>query len=154
MSMARAWKRMFAGMPVIMTQAGARPRTHRVFPRRARRADPRTLAARTSRSTFAEHLFLAATHSVQYGLSFQTNIWFSSQNRNETETHYPLGMFMDRFVAPQAPGLLMLHAAGNVFVRDLAPGQTILIKPTALVFKDPSVQMHLHFERLGSSPPG
>ena len=55
-------------------------------------------------------------------------------------------MFMDRFSAPQAPGLLLLHAAGNVFVRDLAPGQTILVKPTALIFKDPSVQMQLHFE--------
>jgi uncharacterized protein (AIM24 family) len=48
----------------------------------------------------------------------------------------------------------LLHAAGNVFVRELAPGQTILVKPTALVFKDPSVQMALHFERpsTGFSP--
>ena len=28
-------------------------------------------------------------------------------------------------------------------------GETILIKPTALIFKDPTVQMHLHFERPG-----
>ena len=59
-------------------------------------------------------------------------------------------MFMDRFSAPQAPGLLILHAAGNVFVRDLAPGQTILVKPTALIFKDPSVEMQLHFEHPSS----
>jgi uncharacterized protein (AIM24 family) len=58
-------------------------------------------------------------------------------------------MFMDRFTAPQAPGLLLLHAAGNVFVRQLADDETILVKPTALVFKDPTVQMHLHFERPG-----
>ena len=57
---------------------------------------------------------------------------------------------MDRFGSAQAPGLLLLHAAGNVFVRELAPGQTILVKPTALVFKDPSVQMMLHFERPAS----
>jgi uncharacterized protein (AIM24 family) len=57
---------------------------------------------------------------------------------------------MDRFAAAQTPGLLLLHAGGNVFVRDLAYGQTILVKPTALVFKDPIVQMHLHFEHPGA----
>ncbi len=44
------------------------------------------------------------------------------------------------------PGLLLLHSPGNTFIRDLAPGQTILIQPSALLYKDPSVQMHLHFE--------
>ncbi|HEV2448337.1 MAG TPA: hypothetical protein VGS58_20535, partial [Candidatus Sulfopaludibacter sp.] len=29
-------------------------------------------------------------------------------------------------------------------------GQTILVKPTALVFKDPSVSMQLHFEHPGA----
>ncbi len=96
-----------------------------------------------------EHLFLTATASVTYDW-FQTNVWFTTRNGNDTETHYPVGMFMDRFSAPQVPGLLLLHAAGNVFVRELAPGQTILVKPSALVFKDPSVEMHLHFEQPGS----
>ena len=53
---------------------------------------------------------------------------------------------MDRFAAPQSPGLLLLHAGGNTLVRELAPGQTILVKPTALVYKDPTVGMQLHFE--------
>ena len=48
------------------------------------------------------------------------------------------------------PGLLLLHAAGNVFVRELGQGETILIKPRSLIFKDPTVQMHLHFEDAGS----
>jgi uncharacterized protein (AIM24 family) len=55
-------------------------------------------------------------------------------------------MFLDRFSASKMPGLLLLHASGNVFIRQLAPGQSILIKPTALIFKDPSVSMQLHFE--------
>jgi uncharacterized protein (AIM24 family) len=93
-----------------------------------------------------EHLFLAATGNVHYDW-FQTNIWFQTRSGNDTETRYPLGQFMDRFGSAHAPGLLLLHAAGNVFVRELAQGQTILVKPTALVFKDPSVQMALHFER-------
>jgi uncharacterized protein (AIM24 family) len=33
-----------------------------------------------------------------------------------------------------------------VFVRELGPGETILVKPTALIFKDPAVEMQLHFE--------
>jgi uncharacterized protein (AIM24 family) len=92
-----------------------------------------------------EHLFLAATGNVAYDW-FQTNVWFQTQSGDDKETHYPVGMFMDRFSSPQTPGLLLLHAGGNIFVRELAPNQTILVKPSALIFKDPSVQMHLHFE--------
>ena len=46
--------------------------------------------------------------------------------------------------------LLLLHAGGNAFIRQLAPGQSILIKPTALLFKDTSVQLQLHFEYPGT----
>src|SRR5262249_17067855 len=96
-----------------------------------------------------EHLFLAATGNITYDF-FSTNIWYSTRNDNETETHYPVGYLMDRFTARQTPGLLLLHAHGNVFVRELGPGDSILVKPAALIFKDPSVQMHLHFEDAGS----
>jgi uncharacterized protein (AIM24 family) len=147
MSLAGAWKRMFAGMPLIMTQAVGPG--HIAFSK----DDPGELIPvplQPGQSLdVREHLFLAATSNVEYDW-FQTGIWFTTQKGNESETHSPLGGFMDRFTAPRAPGLLMLHAAGNVFVRELGPGQTILIKPTALVFKDPAVQMHLHFERPGT----
>jgi len=92
-----------------------------------------------------EHFLLAATSQVEYGW-VNSNIWFSTKNGDDTETHYPLGMTLDRFSAPKMPGLLLLHASGNVFVRHLNPGQSILIKPTALIFKDPTVSMQLHFE--------
>jgi uncharacterized protein (AIM24 family) len=147
MSLAGAWKRMFAGMPLIMTQAQGPG--HIAFSK----DNPGELISIPLQPgqtlDVREHLFLAATTSVAYDW-FQTNIWFKTQSGNDTETHYPIGMFMDRFGAPQTPGLLLLHASGNVFVRDLAPGQTILVKPTSLIFKDPSVQMHLHFEQPGS----
>jgi uncharacterized protein (AIM24 family) len=55
-------------------------------------------------------------------------------------------VLMDRFSSPASPGLLLLHAGGSLLVRQLAPGEAILVKPTALVFKDPSVQMQLHLE--------
>jgi len=93
-----------------------------------------------------EHLFLVATSSVSYDW-FNSGIWFTTRGGDDSETHYPLGQFMDRFFAPQYPGLLLLHSAGNGFVRYLAQGETILVKPTSLLFKDPTVQMQLHFER-------
>jgi len=92
-----------------------------------------------------EHFLLAATNQVDYGW-VNSNIWFNTQNGDDTETHYPIGMTLDRFSASKMPGLLLLHASGNVFVRQLAAGQSILIKPTALIFKDPTVSMQLHFE--------
>jgi uncharacterized protein (AIM24 family) len=65
---------------------------------------------------------------------------------NETEWHYPVGRYMDRFSAGETPGLLLLHAGGNAFVRTLAAGETIMVKPPALLFKDPAVGMQLHVE--------
>ena len=54
-----------------------------------------------------EHLFLAATNTAGYDW-FQTNIWFRSKSADDTETHYPVGMFMDRFssVRPSNPTAL------------------------------------------------
>ena len=147
MSLSGMWKRMFAGMPLVMTEA--RGPGHIAFSRDAPGELIPVPLQQGQELDVREHLFLAATSNVQYDW-FQTNVWFTTQQGNDSETHYPIGMFMDRFTAPRDPGLLMLHAAGNVFIRELGPGETILIKPTALVFKDPSVQMHLHFERPGS----
>lgn len=144
MSLAGAWKRMFAGMPLIMTQAQGPG--HIAFSRDA----PGEMIALPIQPgevvDVREHLFLMATNSIAYDW-FSTNIWFTNKPDDDTETHYPVGMYMDRFTASQTPGLLLLHASGNVFIRELAPNQTILVKPTALIYKDPSVQMQLHFER-------
>jgi uncharacterized protein (AIM24 family) len=143
-SLRGGWKRMFAGLPLIMLQAQGPG--HIAFSRDA----PGEMVALPihpgQEVDVREHLFLVATSTVTYDW-FQTGVWFTTGSGNDTETHYPLGMYMDRFMAPQTPGLLLLHAAGNVFVRELAPNQTILIKPTALIFKDPQVTMHLHFEQ-------
>jgi len=144
MSLKGAWKRLMAGMPLIMTQAEGPGRI--AFSRDA----PGELIAlplqRGQSVDVREHLFMVATGAVTYDW-FPSNIWFTTQEGNETETHYPLGMMLDRFQAPETPGLLLLHAGGNVFVRTLGPSETILIKPTAFLFKDPSVHMRLHIER-------
>ena len=147
MSLKGGWKRAMAGMPVFMTQAKGPGRI--AF---SRDAPGELLAIPIQRGhslDVREHMMLAATSHVAYDFT-NTNIWFTTKNGDETETHYPIGMFLDRFSAPNNPGLLLIHASGNVFVRTLAPGQSILIKPTALIFKDPSVNMQLHFEHPNS----
>lgn len=147
MSLAGAWKRMFAGLPLIMTQAEGPG--HIAFSKDAP-GELIPVALQPGQSfDVREHMLLTATSNVTYDW-FQTGIWFETKDGDETETHYPLGRFMDRFTSPTSPGLVLLHAAGNIFVRSLAPGETILIKPSALVFKDPGVRMHLHFEHPGS----
>ncbi len=142
-SLAGGWKRLMAGMPLIMTQAQGPG--HIAFSRDAP-GEMIALPIQPGQGVdVREHLFMLATNSVAYDW-FSTNIYYTTQSGDDKETHYPVGMFMDRFQAPQSPGLLLLHASGNVFVRELAANQPILVKPTALIFKDPTVQMQLHFE--------
>src|SRR6267378_6374361 len=125
MSLKGAFKRLLSGMPLVMTQAQGPG--HIAFSRDA----PGEMIALPLQPGQAvdvrEHLFLVATSNITYDW-FQSNIWFTTGG-NERETHYPLGMFMDRFYAPATPGLLLLHSAGNAFVRELGPDQTILVKP-------------------------
>ena len=144
MGLKGAWKRMLAGMPLIMTQAAGPGHIafSRDFP-----GELISLPLQPGQTVdVREHLFMVATSAVTYDW-FQSNIWFTTKSGDETETHYPLGMYLDRFGAPAAPGLLLLHAGGNVFVRRLEPGQTILVKPTAFLFKDTTVSMRLHIEK-------
>lgn len=143
MPLKSGWKRLIAGMPLVMTQA--------VGPGRIAfsKDKPGELIAipldRGQMLDVREHVFMIATRAVAYDW-FNPGIWYKSQQGNDSELHHPIGMFMDRFCAESAAGLLLLHGAGNVFVRDLAAGQHILIKPTSLLFKQPSVSMNLHFE--------
>lgn len=138
-----AWKRLFAGMPLIMTQAQGPG--HIAFSE-DRPGELIALPLQPGQAVdVREHRFLTATQAVEYDW-LTTGIWFKTKAGNDTETHYPIGSFIDRFSSPRTPGLLLLHAGGNVFVRTLQPGQTILVKPTAWIFKDPTVGMNLHLE--------
>lgn len=144
MSLKGAWKRMLSGMPLIMTQAHGPG--HIAF---SRDEPGEMIALPLQPHQFVdvrEHIFMVATSNVQYDW-INSGIWFTTRSGNESETHYPLGMFLDRFTAGNVPGLLLLHGAGNVFVRTLAQREMILVKPTAFLFKDTTVQMQLHIER-------
>jgi uncharacterized protein (AIM24 family) len=148
MSLKGAWKRMFAGLPLVMTQAMG---PGRIAFSKDQPGELIGLPLQAGQAVdVREHVFMVATHSVAYEW-FNAGIWFQTTNGKDSETHYPIGRFMDRFCAVSAPGLLILHGAGNVFVRTLAPGQSFLIKPSSLLFKDLSVRMNLHFEHPGGA---
>jgi uncharacterized protein (AIM24 family) len=143
MRMASGWNRMLAGMPLIMMTA--RGPGHIAFS-----ADHpgETLAVPLQHNQavdVVEHRFLVATANVTYQWE-NSGIWFATQKGDDQEYHYPLGRTMDRFWAQGGPGLMLLHAPGNTFIRDLGPGERILIQPSGLIWKDPTVRMTLHFE--------
>jgi uncharacterized protein (AIM24 family) len=89
-----------------------------------------------------EHAFLLASHHIAYSyirIQGLRNILLGGQ-----------GMFMDRFVTTDQPGLLLLHGYGNVFERYLRPGESVLLEPGAFLYKDASVQMNVETQKLTS----
>jgi uncharacterized protein (AIM24 family) len=138
MPIAGAFTRLMAGLPIIMTEAHGPG--HIAFSR----DEPGEMVAiplQPGQSIdVREHLFLAATRHVAY-YYVATACWYETGGEHGTETHYPAGQYLDRFTARDGPGLLLLHASGNVMVRELAAGQTLMLKPAALVYKDPSVNL-------------
>jgi uncharacterized protein (AIM24 family) len=87
-----------------------------------------------------EHAFVLASHHISYSyvrIQGLRNILYGGQ-----------GMFMDRFVTTNVPGLLLLHGYGNVFERILKAGESILIEPGAFLYKDASVTMDIQSVQL------
>lgn len=149
MSMAGGWNRKLAGLPLVMMRAAGPGHV-------ALSADaPGEVVAiplpAGGEVWVREHAFLAATGSIAYTWQ-RSGIWYVTGTGDDRETHYPLGYAIDRFAAAHGPGLLLLHAPGNTFVRDLAPGEPICVQPGALLYKDPSVgmQLHLEYPRMGA----
>lgn len=143
MSMAGGWKRMLAGLPIIMTQASG-PGHVALSDDHAGELIALPLAP-GQQIWVREHRFLAASGNMTYGFT-PTGIWITTGSGNDAKTSYPLGYFGDIFSAQSGPALVLLHAPGNTFVRDLAAGESILLQPSALLYRDVSVQMHLHIE--------
>src|SRR5260370_8285787 len=80
-----------------------------------------------------EHAVLLASHSIQYS--------FVRIKGLANVLHGGSGMFMDRFITAQYPGLLMLHGNGDVLERMLRPGEKIMAEPGGFLYKDSTVQM-------------
>jgi uncharacterized protein (AIM24 family) len=143
MGLRGGWKRAMAGMDVHMLTATG---PGHVAISRDHPGEMLAIPVHPARSIdVREHMFMAATNSVVYDW-FDSGVWFQTREGSETETHYPLGRFMDRFAAPQMPGLLLIHTHGNAFVRQLGPSESILVQPMSLVYKETTARCQLHFE--------
>src|SRR5215467_13865 len=103
MPMKGAWKRMRAGMPLVMMRAQGPG--HIAFS-----ADHpgETLAVPLVPGRaidVAEHHFLVATGNVNYDWK-NCNVWFTKRDDDSEEWHYPLGQTLDKFTATGTNGLL------------------------------------------------
>ena len=103
-------KRALAGMPFVVSIASGQGRI--AFSRDAAGELVVLPLHPTHELDVREHAFLLASHSIDFSytrVQGLRNILFGGQ-----------GMFMDRFVTRDQPGLLILHGYGNVFERRLA----------------------------------
>lgn len=142
MPLAGAWRRFFAGLPIVMAQA--RGPGHIAFSLDAP-GELIALPLDAGQSVeVREGSFLVATGQIHYDW-FSSGVWYGTSG----STHYPVGRFMDRFTAVDRHGLLLLHGIGNVFVRRLDGRQSLLVKPPSLIYKDPGVTMSIYIEHPG-----
>jgi len=143
MSLAGGWKRVMAGLPLVMLQ-GQGPGHIALADNHA--GDIVVLPLHQGQRIWVrEHRFLAATGNVKYDWA-NNDVWFVTGTGDDRRTHYPMGPFGDIFSAAGAPGLLLLHSPGNTFIRDLAPGENLLIQPSSLLYRDATVGVRLHLE--------
>ena len=144
--MPKDWVRKRAGIPLVMMEAAGPGRVA------VSEDDPGEIIAVPLDAGHSidvvEHHFLAATATVSYE-QFGGGIWWSIGKGSGRRWFHPLGSYLDRFSAEQR-GLLLLHARGNAFIRDLAADERIYVVPRALVYKDRSVHMNIHMERPAS----
>jgi uncharacterized protein (AIM24 family) len=143
MSMRGGWKRMMAGMPLVMVEAHG-PGQLAISDNHA--GEVIALPLQHGQQMWVrEHRFLCATGNIRYDWD-QNHVWYVTGTGDDQETHYPMGQYGDIFTAADRPGLLLLHAPGNTFIRDLRQGESLLVQPSSLLYRDISVQVHLHLE--------
>jgi uncharacterized protein (AIM24 family) len=175
MPLAKAWARQRAGLPLVMLQAAGpgrvafshdEPGELIALPLQAGAAvDVREHALLVATSGVGYDWFQTDVWFVTTGVKKQDQsggasllkmgldlAGVASGDRHEERRddqpawHYPMGQYMDRFQAGDRPGLVMVQVGGNAYTRELAEGESILVKPPALLFKDPGVSMQLHVE--------
>jgi uncharacterized protein (AIM24 family) len=143
MKMAGGWNRKLAGMPLIMMEATG-PGHIALSDNHA--GEVIALPLRAGQNMWVrEHRFLCATGYINYTWD-NTGVYYETGTGDDREYHYPMGQFGDVFTAQKGQGLLLLHAPGNVFIRDLKHGERLTIQPSSLLYRDTSVRVNLHLE--------
>ncbi|HEY7123064.1 MAG TPA: AIM24 family protein [Ktedonobacterales bacterium] len=124
-------KRLFAGLQVFISTAQGPGNI--AF---SREAPGQIVALRLRPGQMVEvreHQFLCASSNVNYDFTFVKGVGSILFSRT--------GIFIDQFMAQQGEGILFLHAYGNHFEKELAPGETLDVEPGGWLWKDASVQM-------------
>ena len=135
-----ALKRMVAGMQVFVTEASGDGMI--AF---SRDGAGHILAMHMEKGRelhVREHQFLAATSTIDY--SFERVKGVANMLFGGT------GFFIDKFHSHAGDGILWLHGYGNVFEKELRAGESIDIEPGGWLYKDASVRMETHVDRLTS----
>jgi uncharacterized protein (AIM24 family) len=86
--------------------------------------------------------FLCATGNVKYQ-------WRPSEVSYITmaaELEYPAGRYLLNLTAAGRQGLVLLHASGDAFTRDLADSESVLVSPASLLYWEDTVDLSLHLE--------
>jgi uncharacterized protein (AIM24 family) len=170
MPMSKPWTRHRAGLPMVMARAHGTG--HIAFSHHT----PGEILAIPLQAGAAidvcEQRLLVATHAIAYDWT-ESGVFYSTsgrdaadsgagagllrmglelagqddeRRRDETVWHYPMGRYLDRFTADDQPGLVLIGVGGNAYTRTLADGESLLVKPPAVLFKDPGVTAQLHVE--------
>ena len=134
-----AMKRMLAGMQVFVTEASGDGQI--AFSRDGAGHIVPIHLSTGQELHVREHQFLAATANVDYTferVKGAANILFGGT-----------GFFIDKFHS-HGDGILWLHGYGNVFEKELKPGESIDVEPGGWLYKDPRVHMETNIARLST----
>ena len=139
-SLKGAFKRMFAGLPIFMTEATGTGQI--AFSRDGAGHILPIHLGHNEELHVREHQFIAATDNISYAAEMVkgvTNILLGGN-----------GFFIDKFRAEGGEGILWLHGYGNVFEVTLAAGEQIDVEPGAWLYKDPSVVQNVIVTKLST----
>jgi uncharacterized protein (AIM24 family) len=126
-------KRMLSGMPFVLSVARGPGRV--AFSRDAPGEVVVIPVDAPAEVDVREHALLLATATLSY--TFEKLPGLRAMLMAST------GMYLDRYAAQGAPGLVILHGYGNVFQRALGEGETILVEPGGFLYKDSTVAIEV-----------
>jgi uncharacterized protein (AIM24 family) len=135
-----AFRRVLAGMPVVMTEAQGAGRI--AFSRDGAGHVFGIHLTHGQGIEMREHQFLAATSTIDYN--------FTRVKGAANMLLGGTGFFIDHFTAAHGDGIVWVHGYGNVFEITLHSGEQIDIEPGGWIYKDRTVTMETQFQKLST----
>ena len=91
----------------------------------------------------AAHHLMACTANVSID-TVDTGLYIS-EDENDRQGDI-VSRYVNRYIANGGPALIVLHAPGNVVMRDLAQGEQIHVQPASVIYTDLSVGRQLIYQ--------